>query len=437
MINYKFAKNISKLVMKSLKLYSEDAGTSLPGYIMMRLCPDFLKTESKRIVGTKIFITGTNGKTTTAGFLASILNQTEKSVIHNKKGSNLPQGIATCFLQNKKQEIDYAVFEVDEAWLYSLNKTFKSDYLVITNLFPDQTERYGGVYSLAKKIKKAIELNPNVKLILNADDPHLLVLENKNTIYFGVEKVENNIDELNELSEICTCGQKYKYEKRFYSHLGYFACEKCGKERKQPKYLAEIVLNKENTLVKIKVEEAEYEFKTNILGLCNAYNLLSAATVALEMGVSAEIIQAGFDNYQNLFGRADSFVEKGKKVFVQLIKNPAGTNQAIKLIKNKINSKLLIALNDKFADGRDISWLYNTDFEYFKEYPNEIIFTGTRANEVALRFKHVGLGEENFYIEPNIKKAYKHAINSTRLGENLLVLANFTALKKLKKIVKR
>ena len=428
------AKNISKILIKTLKVVRPDAGTSLPGKFMLKTCPDYIKIESQKIKEKIICVTGTNGKTTTSGLIASIINEFGKEVLHNKKGANMPQGIATCFLQNEEKPIDYCVLECDEAWLYPLYQSLTADYLLVTNLFPDQTERYGGVYTLAKKIRQAININPNLKIILNADDPHLLPLETQNTIFFGVEKIENNIKEFKYLPEICTCGNEYKYKKRLYAHMGNFYCPNCQNKRRYPKYKANITLNEKYTEININ---DEYTFTTKLLGLYNAYNVVGAISQALEIEIPKDIIQKGLDRYQNIFGRVDIFEINGKKVMIQLIKNPAGTNQAIKLIKDNLDSKLFVLLNDTPADGRDISWLYDTDFEYLKNYPNEIVFSGTRANELALRFKHAGLNEEKFYVEPDIKIAYNKALKLTNPNETLLILANFTTLAELKNIMKR
>ena len=434
MKKYEFSKKVSKLLINILKVARPDAGTSLPGRFMTKMCPDYIKTESQKIKDSIVCVTGTNGKTTTSGILASILNETGQNVLHNKKGANMPQGIATCFLQNDDKPLNYGVFECDEAWLLPLYRQMQANYLIVTNLFPDQTERYGGVYALAKRIKQAIDLNPDLKVILNADDPHLLGLETNNTVYFGVEKIENNIDELKYPPEICTCGSEYSYKNRFYAHIGDFYCKNCDKKRKTPRYLGQILLNEENTVITIN---NEYTFISKMTGLYNGYNILGAVSAALEMGIDPETIQKGLKNYQNVFGRIDKFEINGKKLVVQLIKNPAGTNQAIKLVKDNLKSKLFVLLNDTPADGRDISWLYDTDFEYFKDYPNEIIFSGTNANELALRFKHAGLKEEKFFIEPNVKRAYRRAIKVTKKDETLLILANFTTLAELQKIIKR
>ena len=434
MIKYKFAKKISKILIKLLKVFRPDAGTSLPGHVMLKMYPEYLKSQNENIKELSVVVTGTNGKTTTSGFLASILNEAGKTVLHNKKGANMPQGIATSFLQNNEKPVDYCVLECDEAWLSTLLKSIKSKYLVITNIFSDQTERYGGVYALVKKIKYAVDKNPDMKLILNADDPHLLSLINGNTICYGVEKVENNIEEYKYIPEICTCGAEYKYKKHFYGHLGKYKCKLCGNKNPEIKYSAKVVLSAEESKVTIN---DEFTFSTSLIGFYNAYNLIAAVSVALEMKIDKETIQKGLDNYQNEFGRADKFKINNKNIIVQLVKNPVGTNQAIKLIKDIEESKLFIAINDTPADGIDISWLYDTDFEYFKNYQNEIIISGSRANEVALRLKHAGLSEKQFYIEENVKRAYKHAIRGINQGETLLLLANFSALAKLKRIMKR
>ena len=434
MINYKFAKKVSKILIKLLKIFRPDAGTSLPGHVMLKMYPEYLKNQNENIKELSVVVTGTNGKTTTSGLLASILNESGKSVLHNKKGANMPQGIATSFLHNDEKPIDYCVLECDEAWLSTLLKSIKSQYLVVTNIFPDQTERYGGVYALAKKIRYAIDKNPDMKIILNADDPHLLSLVNENTVCFGVENVENSIEEYKYMPEICTCGAEYKYKKHYYAHLGKYKCKLCGNKNPEVKYRAKVVLSMEKSEITINDENT---FTTSLIGFYNAYNLICAVSTALELGIDNETIQKGLDNYQNVFGRADKFTINNKNVIVQLIKNPAGANQAIKLIKDIEESKLLIAINDTPADGIDISWLYDTDFEYLKDYRNEIIISGSRANEVALRLKHAGLSEKQFYIEEDIKRAYRHAIRGISTDENLLVLANFSALAGLKKIMKR
>ena len=438
MIKYKITKKLAQILIKILKIVRPNAGTSLPGHFMTRMYPDYLRQEVKKIKNDIVCVTGTNGKTTTSGLIASILSETGKEVLHNKKGANMPQGIATSFLQSGKKDFEYGVFECDEAWLYSIFKSIKANYLLVTNLFPDQTERYGGVYSLAKRIKKAIDSNPDLKVVLNADDPHLLSLKTNNTVLFGVKEVQNNITEYEETSpEICTCGEAYTYKKRFYAHMGIFECKNCKNEYEPPKYLAEIVLNEENTEIKVETEGKETTFNTKLAGVFNAYNVLSAIAVCMEIGISSETIQKGLDNYQNIFGRADKLIIKNKKVIVHLIKNPVGTNQTINLVKGIKKSKMFISMNDTPADGSDISWLYDTDFENLKDYQNEIIISGTRANELALRLKHAGLKEENFYIEPNIKKAYRHAIRATNENETLLILANFTALAQIQSIMKK
>ena len=434
MKKYEIAKNVSKMLISGLKAVRPNAGTSLPGHFMTKICPEYIKNESQKIKEGIVCVTGTNGKTTTSGFIASIINEWGKKVLHNKKGANMPQGIATCFLQNDGKDIDFGVFECDEAWLYSLYQSLTANYLAVTNLFPDQTERYGGVYTLAKRIKQAIDLNPDLKVILNADDPHLLGLQNDNTVFYGVEKIENNISEYKIVPEICPCGAEYKYKKRFYAHMGDFYCPNCKNKRKYPKYSGTIILDEEKT--KLIIND-ELVFNTKLTGLHNAYNLLCAVSTALEIGIGQNIIQKGLDNYQNVFGRIDKFEINGKKIIIQLIKNPAGTNQAIKLIKDIKDSKLFILLNDTPADGRDISWLYDTDFEYLKDYQNTVIFSGTRADELALRMKHAGLSEKNFIIEHDVRQAYKYALKLTNKGESLIILANFTTLAELQKIIKR
>ncbi len=416
---------------------NQTSGTSFIGMIMLKLYPDFLRHTSKYIKKEKIAVTGTNGKTTTAGILSHILETQGNTVIHNEKGANMLTGIANTMALSiyPFKRFDYTVLESDEAYLSKLYDYLDTNYLIVTNLFRDQLDRYGELNTTAKKIQEAINKNPNIKLILNADDPIVVnfqTLGEEHPIYFGFENIEFMEKDIEskapmELFNCSQCGEVLKYHKRFYAQQGHYYCD-CGYTRPICNYVASAQIYNDYSIIKVQHDDKEYELKTYLTGVYNAYNVLAAAVMALELGY--EDLQEALDTYQSVFGRCETKVIKGHKAVIQLIKNPTGASEVLKTVNP--DNDILIAINDNYADGRDVSWLWDADFELLQSASKRIITTGVRAYDMAVRLKYAGI--DNVRVIPNINQAI---LAITREAEgDITILPTYTALLEINKIKK-
>lgn len=398
--------------------------------------PDFLNFCSKYILHEKISVTGTNGKTTTAGLIAQILEANNKEVIHNAQGANMLTGIANVFATNvvPSKRYDNCVLESDEAYLSKLYDYMKLDYLVVTNLFRDQLDRYGELDTTAKKIQSAIDKNKDLVLLLNADDPLVANLGHDNKkLYYGFENIE--FAETHTISHApaemfnCICGKPLEYSKRFYAQQGHYYCS-CGYKRPKCNYQGNAKIY--NDYIEISVlhngEETYYTFDS--IGLYNAYNALAAISMALEIGYKQEEIQNALNTYKAMFGRAEKTEFNGHKTIIQLIKNPAGASEVLKTVD--LSSKILIAINDNFADGRDVSWLWDAEFELLKDTEKTIVTSGIRANDMALRLKYAGVPSEKIKVVPDLFEAVEEVSSSEDKPEKVTIMPSYTALLQIK-----
>lgn len=426
----------AKLVGIGLELVGSLA-TSLPGLVAMRISPRFLKHIRNYVKKDVLTITGTNGKTTTAGIFAHILADAGLTSVHNEKGANMLTGVVTAFARQVSpfEKKDYFVLESDEAYLRKLYDDMKADYLLVTNLFRDQLDRYGELNKTASLIQEAINKNKELKVFLNIDDPLVsLLAEDNKRIYFGMEDVElvdaqADSGAPQELVK-CPCGEPFAYTKRFYSHLGHYVCE-CGFQRGEADYSGSAKVYSDHSELTVSHKDVSHKFKIFIPGLYNVYNALGAISMALELGVEPQVIQNSLDTYTAVFGRAQKLSKQGKEVFIQLIKNPVGASEALRGVSAYKNKNLLVMLNDNYADGRDVSWIWDANFEAIKDYKGKIYISGTRALDMALRLKHVFGTDENLVIIDDVKKAFETALEQTAEYETLVVLPTYTALLKM------
>lgn len=432
------ALTISKLSFIGLKILNRPA-TSYAGYIALKICPNFMSFSKKYIKNNFINITGTNGKTTTSGLVAHILGNAGKKVIHNLKGANMLTGIANVFALNimPLKRFDYAVVETDEAYLTKIYDYVKGDYLVVTNLFRDQLDRYGELDYTSKIIQEAILKNPDLKLILNADDPIVATFDKTNyAVYYGFEEVEYHTrytEESKAPSEAfnCPCGEPLRYAKRFYAQQGHYYCEKCGYKRHNCDYSAKVKIFDNYFEIILTHNGKTNNFKVNLVGLYNAYNALAAITTAFENGLTAEEIQNALNSYHSIFGRTETRIINGHKTLIQLIKNPAGASEVLKTVD--LSSNIIIAINDDYADGRDVSWLWDSDFEQLKDAKKLVVTSGIRAYDMAVRLKYAGIPQNKIIVEPDVKKAIKFVTNSISENEKITILPSYTALLKISK----
>lgn len=426
----------AKLTYYIIRLIKHSGGTSLAGMIALKICPDFLR-HCRKDISTAINVTGTNGKTTTSGILASILDADNQNVIHNVKGANMLTGIANVFaLKYPFKKPNTAVLECDEAYLTKFYDYFDADFLIVTNLFRDQLDRYGELETTAGFIQNAINKNKALVLFLNADDPLVSKFGKKQegTIYYGFEEIEycSQVHKNQSLapSEVfkCSCGEELKYSKQFFAQEGHYYCEKCGYHRPEPDIKGFVKVFDDHSDLKVEFENKFYDFRINLTGLYNAYNALASISYALFTGVEYEIIKQAVENYKSIFGRTEHRIINGSQVLIQLIKNPTGASEVLKTVD--LNSNILIAINDNYADGRDISWLWDADFEQLKNAKKLVITSGVRAKDMAVRLKYAGIPQEKIIVDENIKSAI---IKATTEGATT-ILPSYTALLEINKM---
>lgn len=432
---------LARLTYLAIKLLHRSSGTSFVGMMTLKVCPDFLAHCRKYIKNNAITISGTNGKTTTSGLVAHIFEENQNSIIHNVKGANMLTGIANVFALNIKpfKRFDYAVIESDEAYLIKLYDYFKADYLLVTNLFRDQLDRYGELSTTASFIQNAIDKNKELKLILNADDPLVTNFgKGKNAIYYGFEEVEFCSEIHNATSNAptevfnCICGEPLQYNKQFFAQEGHYYCAKCGFKRPEPNYKGYVKIYSDYSELKIRHNDKDFEFKINLVGLYNAYNVLGAVACAMENGIDYPTIKKAVSTYKSIFGRAERRIINGHKTLIQLIKNPTGASEVLKTVD--LSSNIVIAINDNYADGRDISWLWDSDFEQLKNAQKLVITSGIRAKDMATRLKYAGIPQEKIIVEEDIKSAIALAAKSDNIEERITILPSYTALLKISKM---
>ena len=430
---------LARAAYLGIKILNKSSGTSFVGMMTLKICPDFLSHCSKYIKKCTVTVTGTNGKSTTSGLVAHILKCANQKVIHNLKGANMLTGVANVFALSIKpfKRFDYAVIESDEAYLTKLYDFMKSDYLIVTNLFRDQLDRYGELNTTAEFIKNAIDKNKNLKLILNADDPIVATFNRTDyAVYYGFESVEYDCSyehTSNAPSEAfnCHCGEPLEYSKRFFAQQGHYFCKKCGYKRPKCDYSASVKVFNDYSKLKVTHNGLTFDFRVNLAGLYNAYNALAAIAFAFENNLNQQEIQNALDSYKAIFGRTEKRIINGHPAVIQLIKNPTGASEVLKTVD--LQSNIVIAINDNYADGRDISWLWDSDFEQLKNAQKLVITSGIRANDMATRLKYAGIPQEKIIVEPNIKKAIELASHSTNSDDKITILPSYTALLKINK----
>ncbi len=432
----------ARLTYLAIKLLNRSSGTSFVGMMTLKICPNFLSYCKKYIKKSAITVSGTNGKTTTSGLISHIFEFDKCRIIHNVKGANMLTGIANVFALNVLpfKKFDYAVLESDEAYLTKLYDYFESDFLVVTNLFRDQLDRYGELSTTASFIQNAIDKS-QAKLILNADDPLVTNFgKGRDAVYYGFEEVEFCSDVHNSTSNApmevfnCICGEPLQYSKQFFAQQGHYFCKSCGYKRPELTYKGYVKVFSDYSELKVySVSNGEfYDFILNQVGLYNAYNALAAIACAFENGIDYHTIKDAVSSYKSIFGRAEKRVINGHDTLIQLIKNPTGASEVLKTVD--LSSNIVIAINDNYADGRDISWLWDSDFEQLKNAKGLVITSGSRANDMALRLKYAGIPQDRIIVEENIKSAIEIAAKSDNIEERITILPSYTALLKISKM---
>jgi UDP-N-acetylmuramyl tripeptide synthase len=424
-------------------------GTSLPGRMLTVLEPDAIALLASRLTRGSAIISATNGKTTTAAIAASILSRAGVALVHNRAGANMPGGIAAALLEAATSDGsirgELGLFEVDEAWLEPLAGELRPRALLLGNLFRDQLDRYGELEVIADRWVAALaQLPAGAKLVLNADDPLVadLCRESSRARYFGIEDRSVGLSALQHASDSkhCRrCGAPYRYEAIYLGHLGSYSCPSCGQLRPEPQVRAEAIELEgvRGSRFTLLTPAGEVRVALALPGLYNVYNALGAASLCLELGVGLEQVAAGIAAAGAAFGRGETLELAGRRLSLLLIKNPAGANEVIRTLALEDGElELLVVLNDRIADGRDVSWIWDADFELLAERIARAVCAGTRAAELALRLKYAGVPVRRLRIEPQLPAALDAALASGT-SRPLYALPTYTALLELREALAR
>lgn len=412
-------------------------GTSIAGVVAQRLYPNIVKHLSTQLQQGSILVTGTNGKTTTSGFIAAMLSHAGLRVWRNREGSNLMRGIAGALvirtqpngkLRRAGQAI--SIFEVDEAVMPQAVQTIPTRVVVFTNLFRDQLDRYGEVDSVLGHWQRAIRtLSPETVLVLNADDPTVASLGEQfagRVLYFGIEDRDLDLTSQEGSAEryqvmdtrtCAKCGSEYTYTLRFYSHIGDYVCPTCGQSRPQTHIRATKVTSESFDRLRLCVETPAYqgEITVPLPGLYNAYNALAAISAAAALELAWPPTVSGIEQFKPAFGRGESVQIAGRTVRLLLAKNPTGFNEVLRTLFNTETKRhVLFVLNDNIADGKDISWIWDVDFERASNNLAALTVAGTRARDLALRMKYAGVKSQDIVVVPASPLRVEHPTKRNR-----------------------
>ena len=421
-------------------------GTTLPGRMLLRMAPEAIARLGKRLDRGSTLISATNGKTTTAGMIAAALEADGRHPVHNRAGSNMTWGVATALLEQRGSE---GLFEVDEAWLPKVASQLEPSLIVLGNLFRDQLDRYGEMETLAAEWGKTVASRTGrTRFALNADDPAIADLgrdENgesrEGVVYFGIEDATQALPELQhafDAKHCRRCGHPYAYERAFVGHLGHYSCPSCGARRPRPDVAATAIelRGMSGSRVTLRTPQGEIELQLPLPGLYNVYNALAAVTAALELGVPPPTIAGSLQAMRAAFGRVETILIGSSQLSILLIKNPAGANEVLRTLLLEAGEEKLdlwIGLNDRIADGRDISWVWDADFELLAGGVRRVVCAGTRAPEMALRLKYAGWPEQAIEVVPEIEGALDRALSEA--PKRLFALPTYTALLELRKLL--
>ena len=365
-------------------------GTSAPGKILLALAPAAISERSAKLERGCVVISATNGKTTTSAIVAEIMRADRATLVHNRAGANMAGGIAATL---NDQRGDFGLFEVDEFWLPSLVEQLAPRSVLLANLFRDQLDRYGGVGS-------------------------------------------GSAQHASEQACCPICGAQFSYSVYFVGHLGHYSCPQGHFERPTPLVSASKIelSGLHGSSFTLSIGSEHFAAQLAMPGLYNVYNAVAAAALAFSIGVDNDTILAGIGSASPAFGRAESLQIDGRECSILLIKNPAGTNEVLRtLASDHASHDLLLVLNDRIADGRDISWIWDADFEQIVSSDGLIVCSGNRSVELALRLKYAGLAEDRISVHPELADALSAALGGS--ANRLVILPTYTAMLEVRELL--
>jgi UDP-N-acetylmuramyl tripeptide synthase len=430
-------------------------GTSLPGKLLMQMEPSAIGALGARLGRGSVLVSATNGKTTTAALASNILRGAGISLVHNQAGANMAGGIASTLMEAAGSRGSIAgelgLFEVDELWLDRLAAQLHPQVVVLGNLFRDQLDRYGELDTIAERWAAAVRLGGpagKADLVCNADDPLLadLARERQGVLFYGVEDDSLALEGMAHAADAkhCRrCGAPYVFDAVYLGHLGHYHCSACGQQRPSPTVLARSVTLEgvRSARFRLSTPAGDAEVELGLPGLYNVYNALAAAALGVALGVSLADIVAGLQSTEAAFGRAETVEVEGRETRILLVKNPAGANEVLRtLALEPGRHDLLVVLNDKTADGHDVSWIWDADFELLAGRVRVATCSGTRAPELALRLKYAGIEPQRIRVVEDLPRALEGAAADRQDAggdTTLYVLPTYTAMLALRELLVR
>ncbi|HOK43094.1 MAG TPA: Mur ligase family protein [Thermoclostridium caenicola] len=440
----------AKCAIVILRLF-KSGGTSLPGKLALKLYPQILDHLAGLFRVT--MITGTNGKTTTSRIVLSMMEQKGLKVITNKSGANLSSGITTTLISaltlGGRPRFSHALLETDEAAFRTLAPRLKPETVIVTNFFRDQLDRYGELHTTVNNVREGISRIPDAVLILNADDSLCASLgrnaPNK-VIYFGMGEgiYPESGASINSDAAFCIqCKSRYEYSSVTFGHLGHFRCPSCGYERPHTHVECSGILFYDSlgSHVEISGPDLRISVKLALPGLYNIYNALAGASFGLALGLDEKAIAAALSGFECGFGRMETIAIQDKELKMILVKNPTGFNQVLRyLLTQEKPFVLAFAINDRLADGTDISWLWDVDFEVLAlmaERVRNFYVSGIRAEDMAVRLKYAGISTDRIRMEKDYRQLITRALQETGAGETCCILPTYTAMLDIRRILKK
>ncbi|MCX7771778.1 MAG: MurT ligase domain-containing protein [Clostridia bacterium] len=444
-----FAILMTKLTVLALRIFKR-GGTTLPGKVALKICPNLLSMLSDKF--RVIMITGTNGKTTTSRIVAGMLEQSGTKFITNKSGANLASGITTTLVSalsmTGKPLVRTALLETDEAAFRTLAPKLKPETVIVTNFFRDQLDRYGELYTTLNGVREGIKGTPDTKLILNADDSLCASLgENvpNPVYYFGLaegvypdKEAGGNTD-----AAFCIhCQARYDYTSTAFGHLGHFSCPSCGYKRPEAQIECTQILDYDNlsSTIEIRLPEGKITVKLALPGLYNVYNALAGAALGHFIGLKEKGLCCVLEGFECGFGRMESVSVENRELKMILVKNPTGFNQVLRyLLTQKQRCVVALSINDRLADGTDISWLWDVDFEilgFMQEQVRAYYVSGERAEDMAVRLKYAGIPEERILLEHQYNELIDAMISASAEKETIYLLPTYTSMLDIRKTLK-
>lgn len=435
---------MAKLASVIARLFHLGHGSSLPGLLAEKIDPNIATKLSSKIRKGIILITGTNGKTTTAKLIANILKAAGLSNIHNLTGANLVRGVVSALISKAnlfgKINADLGLFEIDEATMPEAIQKLKPKTILFNNLFRDQLDRYGEIDKIAKMWRKSIEKIPKeTTLVLNVDDPSIAFLmqdEKRHVLTFGIEEESGKLKNLPHFADaiFCSrCNTKFEYKILYLSHLGKYLCPKCGLSRPKPRLFAQNINLKNLKSIELEINDSVSTLaKVNLFGFYNVYNILAAAAVARALSIPHKTIEEGLRIFAPAFGRFEKTKIGKTPATLLLIKNPTGATEVIhSLAYDRQPKNFFVILNDNIPDGRDVSWIWDTDWESLANFVNFIFISGKRAGDMILRLKYAQIPKEKIFFAKDQKEALFSACKKSGV-QPLYILPNYSAMYELR-----